>query len=77
MRHLQVVFERLRKWCLHLHHENGKFFHDRLPYVGYMIVLKGLGVQQEKVNALEKSPTPNDIARLCALSKLRIIIVDL
>ena len=65
LRHLQVVFEWLRKWGLHLHHGKCKFFHDCLPYFGYMIVLGRLVVQQTKVDALQKTPTPNDDLGLC------------
>ena len=45
-------FERLRRWGLRLHHGKCKFFHDRLAYLGYMIIPWGLRVQQTKVDAL-------------------------
>jgi hypothetical protein len=66
VRHLQAVFERLRQWGLRLHHGKCKFFHDRLPYLGHMIVPRGLGVQQAKVDALQRIPAPIDVSRLRA-----------
>ena len=43
-----------------------KFFHERLAYLGHMIIPTCLGVQQAKVDALQKIPTPVDVPRLCA-----------
>ena len=52
VRHLQAVFERLRRWGLRLHHGKCNFFHDQLAYLGHMIIPRGLGMQQAKVDAL-------------------------
>nr|PNR33690.1 hypothetical protein PHYPA_023506 [Physcomitrium patens] len=41
VKHLQAVFEKLRQWGLRLHHGKCKFFYDRLPYLGHMIVFRG------------------------------------
>ena len=38
-------------------------FHDRIAYLGHMIIPRGLGVQQAKVDALEKIPAPVDVPR--------------
>nr|PNR33672.1 hypothetical protein PHYPA_023488 [Physcomitrium patens] len=38
---LGAVFEKLRQWGLRLHHGKCKFFYDRLPYLGHMIVFRG------------------------------------
>ena len=62
---LQIIWERLRKWGLRLHHGKCQFFHDRLFYLRHMIILKGFGVQQTKVDALLKIPTPNNVLQLC------------
>ena len=66
MGHLQAVFGRLQQWGLRLHHGKCKFFHNRLPYLGHMIIPGGLGVQQAKVDALQKIPAPSDVSRLRA-----------
>ena len=44
VKHLREVFERLRQWELLLHHGKCKFFHDRLPYLGHMIIAGNLGM---------------------------------
>ena len=62
--HLQAVFKRLRRWRLRLHHGKRKFFHDRLAYLGHMIIPKGLGVHQPKVDVSQKIPAPVDVPRL-------------
>ena len=64
--HLQAVFERLRRWGLRLHHGKCKFSHDWLAYLGQMIIPRYFGMQQAKVDALQKIPTPVDVPRLCA-----------
>ena len=38
VRHLQAVFERLRRQEFRLHHGKYKFFHDQLAYLGHMII---------------------------------------
>ncbi len=66
VKHLQQVFERLQHWGLRLHHGKCKFFHDKLPYLGHMITPGGLGVQEAKVEALNRIPIPRDVSRLRA-----------
>ena len=66
VRHLQAVFEWLRWWGLHLHHGKCKFYDDRLAYLSHMIILRGLGVQQAKVDGLQKISAPVDVPRLRA-----------
>ena len=61
---MQDIFEPLQ-WCgLRLHHDKCKFFHDRLAYLGHMIIPRGFGMQQAKVDALQKIPTPVNVQRL-------------
>ena len=64
VRHVKAVFERLQRWRLRFYHGKCKFSHDRLAYLGHMINLGGLGVQQAKVDALQKLPTPVNVPRL-------------
>ena len=61
VRHVQTVFERLRRWGLRLHHGKCKYFNDQLAYLGHMI--RGLGVQHAKVDALQKILAPVDVPR--------------
>ena len=39
----------------------------RLQYLGHMIVLRGLEIQQTKVDVLYKILAPIDVPQLCAL----------
>ena len=64
VRHLQTVFELLRRWGLCLYHGKCKFFYDQLAYLDHMIIPGGLGVQQTKVDALQKFPIAVDVPRL-------------
>ena len=75
--HLQVVFEWLRWWGLNLHHGKCKFFHDRLAYLGHMIIPGGLGVQQPRIDALQKTSAPVDMSRLRILLGFSNYTVDL
>ena len=65
VRHLQVIFERLQRWDLRLLYGKCKFFHNRLAYLGSMIIPGGLGVQQAMMDVLQKIPAPVDVLRLC------------
>ena len=56
VRHMQADFERLWQWRLRLHHNKYKFFHDRLAYLGHMSIPWGSGLQQSKVDTLQKIP---------------------
>ena len=47
-----------------LAHSKCKFFHDLLAYLGHMIIPEGLGVQQAKVDTLQKILAPVDVPRL-------------
>ena len=49
-----------------MHHGKCKFFHDRLAYLGHMIIPEGLGVHQTKVDVLQKILTPVDVPRVRA-----------
>jgi hypothetical protein len=66
----EQVFERLQAWGLRLHHGKCKFFHDQLPYLGHMITPGGLGVQEAKVEALNRILVPRDVSRLRAFMGL-------
>jgi len=70
VQHLQQLFERLQSWGCCLHHGKCKFFYDQLPYLGHMITLGGLGIQEVKVEALKRIPIPKDVSRLRAFVEL-------
>jgi site-specific DNA-cytosine methylase len=64
LKHLEMVFERLRAANLSLHPEKCAFFGERVPYLGHMVVPGGLEVQEAKVRAILEVPAPVDVARL-------------
>ncbi len=68
--HLQIVFERLKAHGLHLHPGKCKFFQESVEYLGHVIYLGGLGVQQAKVEAIARIPRPTDVSRVHAFMGL-------
>jgi hypothetical protein len=58
------VFERLKAHGLHLHPGKCKFFQESVEYLGHVIYLGGLGVQQVKVEAIACIPHPMDMSRV-------------
>jgi hypothetical protein len=68
--HLQIVFERLKTHGLRLHPRKCKFFQENVEYLGHVIYLGGLGVQQIKVEAIARIPRPMDVSRVRAFMGL-------
>jgi hypothetical protein len=62
--HLQIVFERLKAHGLCLHPGKCKFFQESVEYLGHVIYLGGLGMQQAKVEAIARIPRPTDVSRV-------------
>jgi hypothetical protein len=62
--HLQIVFEQLKAHGLRLHPRKCKFFQENVEYLGHVIYLGGLGVQQAKVEAIAHIPLPTDVSRV-------------
>jgi hypothetical protein len=68
--HLQIVFERLKAHGLRLHSGKCKFFQENVEYLGHVIYLGGLGVQQAKVEAIARILLPTDVSRVCTFMGL-------
>jgi len=68
--HLQIVFEQLKAHGLCLHLGKCKFFQESVEYLGHVIYLGGLGVQQAKVEAIASIPHPTDVSRVRAFMGL-------
>ncbi len=60
------MFERLKAHGLRLHPGKCKFFQESVEYLGHVIYLGGLGVQQAKVEAIACIPCPTDVSRVLA-----------
>jgi hypothetical protein len=58
------VFERLKAHGLCLHPRKCKFFQESVEYLGHVIYLGGLGVQQAKVEAIACISRPTDVSRV-------------
>jgi hypothetical protein len=68
--HLQIMFERLKSHGLRLYPGKCKFFQQSVEYLGHVIYLGGLGVQQAKVEAIACIPRPMDVTRVHAFMGL-------
>ncbi len=62
--HLHIVFEWLKTHGLHLHPGKCKFFQESVEYLGHVIYLGGLGMQQTKVEAIARISRPMDVNRV-------------
>jgi hypothetical protein len=62
--HLQIVFDRLKAHGLCLHPGKCKFFQESVEYLGHVIYLGGLGVQQAKVEAIARILCPTYVNRV-------------
>jgi hypothetical protein len=62
--HLQIVFERLKAHGLCLHPGKCKFFQESAEYLGHVIYLGGLGVQQAKVETIACISRHIDVSRV-------------
>ncbi len=68
--HLQIVFEQLKVHGLCLHPGKCKFFQENVEYLGHVIYLGGLGVQQVKVEVIARIPCPTDVSGVHAFMEL-------
>ncbi len=67
---LQIVFEQLKAHAMHLHPKKCKFFQESVEYLGHVIYLGGLRVQQVKVEAIARIPRLMDVSRVRAFMGL-------
>ncbi len=64
------MFERLKAHGLRLHPGKCKLFQENVEYLGHVIYLGGLGVQQIKVEAIARYLCPTDVSRVRAFMGL-------
>ena len=60
MRHLQLVFERLRQAGLRLKPKKCLFLREKLPYLGFVISKHVIQVDPTKTDKVNNFPTPTD-----------------
>ena len=70
LRHIEAVLRRLEEAGLRCHPGKCRFGTLTVPYLGHEITPNGLGVQQAKVDAIQRVPAPTDISRLRAFMGL-------
>ena len=60
MRHVQLVFERLRQAGLRLKPKKCQFLRKKVPYLGYVISRQGIEVDPRKIGQVQNFPKPTD-----------------
>ena len=64
VKRLEEVFERLRAANLKLHATKCCFFQRQVAFLGHVISQDGIGVQEEKVTAVQNWPVPRDLTEV-------------
>ena len=59
LRHLEIIFEKLRKAKLKLKLQKCNFFKRHIQYLGHLISSKGIHPLPEKLESIKNMPTPN------------------
>ena len=59
LRHLEIIFERLRKAKLKLKLQKCNFFKRHIQYLGHLISSEGIHPLPEKLESIKNMPTPN------------------
>ena len=60
LKHLEIVFERLRQAGLKLKHKKCSFFKSQLHYLGHVISGNGIQALPEKLTAIQNMPIPTN-----------------
>ena len=59
LRHLEIIFERLRKAKLKLKLQKCNFFKRHIQYLGHLVSSEGIHPLPEKLESIKNMPTPN------------------
>jgi hypothetical protein len=59
--HLRQVFDVLRKESLYANLKKCDFYMDKIVFLGYVVSAKGIEMDETKVKAIQKWPTPKSI----------------
>ena len=62
--HLHCVLDVLRKEKLYVNLKKFSFFMDKVVFLGYVVSVKGIKVDEEKVKAIKEWPTPKSITEV-------------
>ena len=75
--HLHCVLTVLRKEKLYANLRKCSFCMDKVVFLGYVVIAKGIEVDEEKVKAIKEWPTPKSITEVRSFHGLLVFIVDL
>lgn len=64
LHNLSLVLQRLEQYGLRANLDKCEFFKDQISYCGHMIDKDGLHKSDEKTNAVEKAPKPENVSQL-------------
>ena len=60
-KHLEIVFERLRKYNLKLHPTKCQLAHAKVEYLGHIVSADGVMPNPAKIQAVESFPVPTNV----------------
>ena len=69
-KHVREVFKRINEYSFKLGPENGKFFMDRMKYLGLIFDQKGRKPYPERAKAIKTVPSPDNVTKLQAFRGL-------
>ena len=75
--HLHFVLAVLRKEKLYANLKKCYFCMDKIVFLGYVVSTKGIEVDEEKVKAIKKWPTPKSIIDVKSFMVWLVFITDL
>ncbi|XP_046142815.1 uncharacterized protein K02A2.6-like [Osmia bicornis bicornis] len=61
---LELVFQRLNEYNIKINLEKSTFFTNQIKYCGYIIDKNGIHKDSEKIEAIEKMPTPRNVSEV-------------
>ena len=64
LKHLEIVFERIRQENLKLKAPKCHFFTDEIKYIGNVISKEGLKIDDERIEAISKIPRPTTVTQV-------------
>lgn len=64
LQNLSLVLQRLEQYGLRANLDKCQFFKDQISYCGHVIDKAGLHKSNEKTNAVENAPTPENVSQL-------------
>ena len=64
--HLRLIFEKLREHQLYVKREKCAFAQQRINFLGHVIEVGKVGMEEEKVKAIKEWKTPSLLTEVCS-----------